>query len=64
MLNAIAQANKVFEGRGISLPARGQSTTTEEIHLEKGIAVQKSIFGAEHIDIMRANAPEKLRHIQ
>lgn len=63
-LNAIAQANKIFEERSISLPVEGQSTTTEETRLEKGIAVQKSIFGAEHIDTMRANAPVNQKHIQ
>jgi Uncharacterized homolog of gamma-carboxymuconolactone decarboxylase subunit len=63
-LVGIAQANKVFEERGIKLPVEGQSSVTEETRLEKGLAVQKSIFGAEHIDSMRASAPEYLKHIQ
>lgn len=63
-LNSIAQANEVFEECGISLPVEGQSTTTEETRFKKDTAVQKSIFGAEHIDTMRANAPEKQKHIQ
>ena len=63
-LNAIAEANKVFEERGIPLPVERQSNTTEENRLEKGITLQKSIFGADQIDTMRANAPENHKHIQ
>jgi 4-carboxymuconolactone decarboxylase len=63
-LNAIAQANQVFEERGITMPVEGQSTTSEETRLEKGIAVQKSIFGSLPIDTMRANEPKNLKHIQ
>lgn len=32
--------------------------------LEKGIAVQSDIFGKDHIEKMRQNAPQELRHIQ
>lgn len=62
--NAIVITNQVFEEKGIRLPVEGQSTTTEDDRLEKGIAVQKSIFGEDNIEAMRANAPDNLKHIQ
>lgn len=55
--------NEVFENRGIKLPLEKQAETNPGNRLEKGLAVQKSIFG-ERIDQMRANAPEDLKHIQ
>ncbi|MFL0196039.1 carboxymuconolactone decarboxylase family protein [Clostridium sp. WILCCON 0269] len=62
--NALLETNKVFTERGISMPVEKQSTTTEDTRLEKGITVQKKIFGEEHVDTMRANAPKNLKHIQ
>lgn len=46
---------KVFEERNISMPLKHNGVVTEEDRLEKGIEVQKSIFG-EVIDKMRASA--------
>ena len=46
---------KVFEKRNISMPLEHNGVVTEEDRLEKGINVQKSIFG-ERIDNMRASA--------
>lgn len=63
-LVGIAQANRVFEERGVTLPLTGQATVTEETRLEKGVAAQSSIFGAANIEAMRAGAPENLKHIQ
>lgn len=60
----IGAANEVFAARGIALPLAGQSTTTPSTRFEKGLAVQKSIFGAEAISSMRANAPAELKHVQ
>ena len=59
----LVATNEILESRGIELPVEGQSTTSPETRLEKGLAVQKEIFG-EVIDQMRANAPENQRHIQ
>lgn len=56
--------NEVFASKNISLPLPKQSTTNLENRLEKGIEVQSSIFGAEAIHTMRANAPENLKNIQ
>jgi len=55
--------NEVFESRGIALPLPPQSTTTRENRLEKGLAVQKSIFG-ERIEAMYAKSPQDQIHIQ
>lgn len=63
-LVAAAQANQVFEQRGISLPHPAQAAVTEENRLEKGLEAQMAIFGEETISNMRAAAPEDLRHIQ
>jgi 4-carboxymuconolactone decarboxylase len=45
-------SNEVLQSKGISLPLEGQSTTTPETRYEKGLALQKAIFG-EMIDKMR-----------
>lgn len=60
----IATANEVLEARGMALPLEGQSATTPADRFEKGLAVQRSIFGVEHIDGMRAAAPANQKHIQ
>ena len=60
----IGAANDVLEARGVGLPLEGQSTTTPANRFEKGLAVQRSIFGAGHIDAMREAAPENQKHIQ
>lgn len=55
--------NEILEKRGIKLPLNGQSRTTPQNRFEIGLATQKEIFG-EQIDVMRASAPEDLKHIQ
>ncbi|HEY3298118.1 MAG TPA: carboxymuconolactone decarboxylase family protein [Armatimonadota bacterium] len=55
--------NEVLESRGITLPLEGQSTTSPETRFEKGLEVQKSIFG-ETIDKMYKESPEDQIHIQ
>jgi 4-carboxymuconolactone decarboxylase len=54
--------NEVLSTRGIQLPVAGQSTTTAETRYEKGLAVQKAIFGAT-IDEMYEKAPKDQLHI-
>lgn len=61
--NAVMAVNEVFEEKGIAMPLESGRTVTEESRLADGIAVQKSIFG-EHIDAMRANAPQNQKNIQ
>jgi 4-carboxymuconolactone decarboxylase len=59
----IHATNEILQSRGISLPLEGQSTTTPETRLEKGLAIQKSIFG-EMIDKMYRESPADQIHIQ
>lgn len=55
--------NEILAGLGVKLPLEGQSTTTPATRAERGLAVQKAIFGAA-IDRMREAAPADQRHIQ
>ena len=55
--------NQVLTSRGIELPLEGQSTTSPETRFEKGLAVQKSIFG-DMIDKMYRESPPEQMHIQ
>lgn len=61
--SAVRKANEVFVAKGVSLPVESQKQVSEETRLEKGLKIQKSIFG-EVIDQMRQSAPAKLIHIQ
>lgn len=56
--------NAVLQERGIPLPLEGQSTTTRDTRLDKGLVAQKRIFGGEHVEKMHADAPQDQRHIQ
>lgn len=55
--------NEILEGAGVKLPLEGQSTTTPATRVERGLAVQKAIFG-EVIDRMREASPADQLHIQ
>jgi 4-carboxymuconolactone decarboxylase len=55
--------NDVFKSRDITLPLEGQSTTTRETRREKGLEVQKHLFG-EQIDQMYAQSPKDQLHMQ
>jgi len=59
----IQATNEILEGRGIPVPVDGQSTTSPETRYEKGLAVQKAIFGAS-IDKMYQDSPANQIHIQ
>jgi 4-carboxymuconolactone decarboxylase len=59
----IHATNEILVSRGIKLPLEGQSTTTPETRYEKGLEVQKSIFG-ETIDKMYEKSPANQIHIQ
>jgi 4-carboxymuconolactone decarboxylase len=63
VLDFIHAANEILQNRGIKLPLGGQSTTTSETRYEKGLEVQKKIFG-EMIDNMYKESPENQIHIQ
>jgi 4-carboxymuconolactone decarboxylase len=42
--------NKVLTERGVRLPLEGQSTTTPETRMDKGLEVEKEIVGAEVVE--------------
>jgi 4-carboxymuconolactone decarboxylase len=63
-LDFIHATNDVLTERGVELPLPGQSTTTPEDRMEKGLAVQKRIVGSEAVEAMYAKAPEDEMHIQ
>lgn len=55
--------NKIFQEKGIDLPLTEQSTTDQETRFDKGLKVQKSVFG-DVIDKMHQESPENQKHIQ
>jgi 4-carboxymuconolactone decarboxylase len=59
----IHATNEILEIRGIKLPLEGKSTTSPETRYEKGLEVQKSIFG-DMIDHMYKESPANQIHIQ
>lgn len=63
VIDFIGVMNEFLTANGVKLPLEGQSTTTPETRYEKGLALQKEIFG-EMIDRMREAAPENQQHIQ
>ena len=60
----IHATNDVLTERGIALPLPGQSTTTPENRMEKGLAVMRQIIGSDTVDKLRATAPADQVHIQ
>ena len=63
VLDFIHAANEILQSKGIKLPLEGQSTTTAETRHQKGLEVQKQIFG-EMIDKMYNESPKDQIHIQ
>lgn len=63
VLDLLEPTNKIFEERGIKLPLEKQGTTTLENRFDKGLEVQKSIFG-DVIDKNYENSSENQVHIQ
>jgi 4-carboxymuconolactone decarboxylase len=59
----IHATNEILESRGVKLPLEAQSTTSMETRYEKGLALQKEMFG-EIIDHMYKESPENQIHIQ
>lgn len=63
VLDFVGITNEVLTQHGVQLPVKSQSATTPDTRFEKGLALQKSIFG-ERIGRMHATAPENQKHIQ
>lgn len=55
--------NEILSKRGIELPLEEQSTTTPETRLQKGLEMQKSIFG-DMIDKLYSDSTADQVHIQ
>ena len=55
--------NEFLTTKGVQLPLEKQSVVTPETRMEKGLALQKSIFG-EQIDQMYKTAPANQLHLQ
>jgi 4-carboxymuconolactone decarboxylase len=55
--------NEVLKSTGVKFPLEGQSTVSPETRHEKGLALQKAIFG-EMIDKMHKESPQDQKHIQ
>jgi len=62
-IDVIHTTNEILESRGVKLPLAGQSTTSPETRYEKGLELQKEMFG-EMIDTMYKESPENQIHIQ
>ncbi|WP_212005935.1 carboxymuconolactone decarboxylase family protein [Chitinophaga sp. HK235] len=63
VLDFIHATNEILQRRGVALPLDGQTTTSRENRQEKGLLVQRSIFG-DRIDKMYQEAPKDQLHIQ
>jgi 4-carboxymuconolactone decarboxylase len=59
----IHTTNQVLQSKGIALPLENQSTTTSNDRHEKGLQLEKEIFG-EMIDEMYQQSPKEQLHIQ
>ncbi len=60
----LAVTNEFLIGKGVPLPLESQAVTTSETRMEKGLALQKSIFGSGHIDKMYETSPADQLHFQ
>ncbi len=63
IVDFIYTTNEIFTERGVKLPLERQSTTTPATRYEKGLELQKEIFG-EFIDRLYNESPEDQIHIQ
>jgi 4-carboxymuconolactone decarboxylase len=60
----IHATNEVLTERGVALPLPGQSTTTPETRMEKGLSVQKHVIGEDVVESLYASSSDDLLHIQ
>lgn len=61
--DCLEAANETLRSAGVVLPTAGQSVVTAETRFDKGLALQRSLFGS-NIDAGYASAPADLLHIQ
>ena len=53
VLNALGAINSTFTERGIKLPLEKQETVTEKDRLEKGLAIQKPLYGEAMKELLK-----------
>lgn len=53
VLNALGTINSTFTERGIKLPLEKQETVTEDNRLEKGLAIQKPLYGEAMKELLK-----------
>lgn len=63
VIDFIYKTNEIFAERGIKLLLEGQSETTPKTRFDKGLEIQKSVFG-DSIDKMYKDSPADELHIQ
>lgn len=63
VIDFLGATNDFLILRGVKLPLEPQTTTSPETRYEKGLTLQKEIFG-QMIDDMEKAAPENQKHIQ
>lgn len=61
---ALSEANQALKQADITVGLKKQGAVTEETRFEKGLFVQKKIFGADNISSMRSAAPKELKAMQ
>jgi len=60
----IHATNEVLAERGVKLPLPGQSSTSPEDRVEKGLAIEKQVIGNDAVEKLYAAAPADQQHIQ
>lgn len=63
VMDFVGITNEALLASGVHLPLERQSVVSSETRFNKGLELQKSIFG-ERIEQMHKNAPENQKHIQ
>jgi 4-carboxymuconolactone decarboxylase len=63
VFDVLHATNEVFKTRGIGLPLEAQSTTTRATRHDRGLALQKRLFG-DRIDKAYAQSPKDQLHFQ
>ncbi|HEY0187715.1 MAG TPA: carboxymuconolactone decarboxylase family protein [Cellulomonas sp.] len=64
VIDFVHATNEELTDRGVPLPLPGQSTTTPEDRMAKGLAVQAAIIGQDRVDALYASAPADQGHVQ
>ena len=64
VIDFLQVTNEVLTLQGIQLSLPGQSSTNPENRMEKGLAIQKEIIGADRVDNLHASASDDQKHIQ